>query len=270
MPAVRPVARRLLALAAVLVVVVGLAACEESTVAIRFSPEPGDEFRFTSTVETSLTRTIEGETRSDSTRAVLETVEEVTDVDDDTVEVAVEVTRDGASPRRFEVRLDRASRLRDIDLIEGVPVDSLGLDLGAALPPGLASPPAGALEPGTRWVVAEPVALDGVDEPGTITGEGRIDALGVEDGTDVAIAVVTLTVPVRSVIDAPDGRVILRGTQRAEVRTAYDLGDGAVHRDDTRVVGTVDVIVEPPDDVQARPVRGTIRYEVTTRTARVR
>ncbi|MFP5321091.1 MAG: hypothetical protein ACLGIC_04505, partial [Acidimicrobiia bacterium] len=58
------------ALAAVLAL--GLAACEEHTVAVRFEPEVGDVYRFRAEVETEVRRRLDGDVTADTDRATLE------------------------------------------------------------------------------------------------------------------------------------------------------------------------------------------------------
>ena len=132
----------------------------------------------------------------------------------------------------------------------------------------MASPPAGPLEPGARWTIDAPIELEGVAEPQHVTGTGRIDTLGVEDGVEVAVAVVELQVPVRSIVETADGRVTLFGSQTTSSRTAYALDDGALWRDRTTIDGDVSVIIEPPAGIDVQPVQGDIHYRVTTRTRR--
>lgn len=257
--------RALLLIAAAALVVT---ACEPHTVSVGFTPEVGDRFRYRSAVTSEVTRTVEGEVEHITDDAVLETVERVVAIGDEGVRVEVTVSRDDALPRTFEAVLDRASRLTAIDLVEGVPAEALGLELGTELPADVASPPSGPLEPGTRWTIAEPVTLEGVAEPAVITGAGRIEALGVEDGTEVAIAVVDLVVPVRSVVETDDGRVTLFGSQTTSSETAYALHDGSLWRDHTVITGTVSLIIEPPSGIDVQPVEASIVYEVETRTRR--
>lgn len=249
--------------------VLSLAACEEHTVAVRFEPEVGDVYRFRADVETDVVRTIEGVTSSEEDAATLDATQTVQAVADDEVLVRVALQRDDAAPRTVDVRLDRASRLTAIDLVEGVPAEALGLDVAMDLPADIASPPTGRLEPGDRWEILREVSLGGIGRPVLVRGRGRIDALGVEDGRDVAVAVVELEVPVRTVIDTADGRVRLVGTQHTTSETAYDLGDGAMNRDRTVTEGTVEVIAEPPAGVDAEPLRGDIDYRIVTRTRRL-
>ena len=254
--------------AAALSLVLAFAACEEHTVAIRFDPEVGDHFRFRSEIRTEVARTIDGETEVERGTSRLEATETITEVADDEVGVEVSVQRDGAPVRSYEVRFDRTGRLSTIDLVEGVPTEALGLDLATDLPADIASPPAGRLEPGQTWTIDRQVSID--ERTVTITGGGRIDELGVEDGHEVAVAVVELSVPVRSVVETADGRVTLRGIQRSRSRTTYDLHDGTARTDRTRIRGDVEVLVEPPEGIEAPPVPGSVRYDVRSETRRIR
>lgn len=260
-------ARRVVALVAAAVFV--LAACEEHTIAIRFEPEIGDEYRFRSDIATEVASTIDGETDVTRSTSRLDATEAVVDIDDESVEVEVTVQRDSAAPRTFDVRYDRAGRLATIDLIEGVPAEALGLDLGTDLPADVASPPSGPLEPGAIWQIDRPIERDGA-ETVVVTGKGTIDSLGVEDGRDVAVVVVELEVPVRSTVDTADGRVTLLGSQFSSSRTTYDLADGTARTDRTEIRGDVDVIIEPPAGIDAPPVPGSVRYEVDIETRRIR
>ena len=106
--------------------------------------------------------------------------------------------------------------------------------------------------------------------PFTVRGSGQLVSLGVEDGEDVAVVVVELEVPVRSVAETDAGRVTVRGTQTVVSRTTYTLADGAARADRTRIEGEAKVTVEPPAGIVASPVAGSIRYSISTETHRVR
>lgn len=259
-------ARRSHAVVAALTAIVALvlAACDPHTVSIGFDPPVGDRYRFRSEVATTVTRTIDGETSVDGDDAVLDATEEVVGHDGDEVVLSVTLRRDGADPRTYEVRVDRGDRLTAIDLIEGIPAERFDLGFATELPTEVATPPPGPLEPGTTWSVEH--ASDG---DRAITGTGTVTSLGVVDGRDAAHVEVDLEVPVATTIDTTDGRVSLTGTQSTRSRTTYDLGDGAVRRDRTAIVGEADVAVAPPAGVDADPVRGTLRYEVRIDTTRV-
>ena len=244
-------------------------ACDEHTVAVRFEPEVGDVYRFEADVETEVVRTVDGVTTEESDAATLDATQTVQAVADDEVLVRIALRRDDAAPRTVDVRLDRASRLTAIDLVEGVPAEALGLDVAMDLPADIGSPPTGRLEPGDRWEILREVDLGGTGRPVLVQGRGRIDSLGVEEGRDVAVAVVDLEVPVRTLLDQPEGRLRLVGVQRTTSETAYDLADGAMRRDRTVTEGTVEVIAEPPAGVDAEPLRGDIEYRIVTRTRRL-
>lgn len=237
--------------------------------AVRFEPEVGDVHRFRAEVETEVVRTVDGVTTNEDDAATLDATQTVQAVADDEVLVRVALQRDDAAPRTVDVRLDRASRLTAIDLVEGVPAEALGLDVAMDLPADIASPPTGRLEPGARWEIRREVSLGDRTRPVLVQGRGRIDSLGVEDGREVAVAVVELDVPVRTIIEGDTGRVRLVGMQRTTSETAYDLGDGAMNRDRTVTEGTVEVIAEPPAGVDAEPIRGDIEYRIVTRTRRL-
>lgn len=254
---------------AALALVGTLAACEDHTVAVRFEPEVGDVYRFRAEVRTDVVRTLEGEVTDDSDTARLVATQTVRRVGDEEVLVRARLRQDGAPPRTVDVRLDRTSRLTAIDLIEGVPAEALGVDVSTDLPADIASPPTGPLEPGDRWVIEREVRVGDRRRPVLVRGSGRIEALGVEDGHEVAVAVVELEVPVRSVVEAARGAVRLVGVQRTESETAYDLGDGAMRRDRTRIEGDVAVIAEPPPGIDAAPLRGDLDYRIVTDTRRL-
>ena len=255
-------------MAAALAVAASLTGCEEHTVAVRFEPEVGDVYRFRAEVETDVVRDLDGEVSEQSDAAELEATQTVRSVGDDEVVVRVALRRDGAPPRTVDVRLDRASRLTAIDLIEGVPAEALGIDVSTDLPADISSPPTGPLEPGDRWVIDRQVRIGELARPVTVRGRGRITALGVEDGHEVAVAVVELDVPVRTVVDADGGPVRLVGVQHTRSETAYDLADGAMRRDRTTTEGDVALIAEPPPGIDAAPLRGELDYRIVTRTTR--
>jgi hypothetical protein len=246
-----------------------LAACDEHTVAVRFEPEVGDVYRFRAEIATEVVRDLDGEVSEDADVAVLEATQTVRSVADDEVLVRVALQQDDAPSRTVDVRLDRASRLRAIDLVEGVPAEALGLDVSMDLPADISSPPTGPLQPGDRWVIEREVPVGAVGRPVTVRGHGRIDSLGVEGGHPVAVAVVELEVPVRSVVEVDGAPVRLVGVQRTRSVTAYDLVDGAMRRDRTTTNGDVALIAEPPPGIDATPLQGELGYRIVTRTTRL-
>lgn len=244
-----------------------LAACDPHTITLQFSPSVGDEYQFQSTIRTEFTRVLEGApTDVVEDESVLDATESVTAVGDE-ISVDVVIVRDGAPARSYTARFNRGDHLTAIDLIEGAPADAVGLDLATDLPADLGSPPSTPLEPGDRWTIER--RIDTGDGTIVVTGRGRVRSLGVVDGRDVAVIEVMLEVPIRSELSTPNGPVRLDGTQVSESVTTYDLADGAVRSDRTQISGSVDVVVEPPPGIEARPVPGTITYSVSTDTERV-
>lgn len=245
-----------------------LAACDPHTITIQFDPEVGDRFQFRSRIRTEFNRTLDG--AADEVvvdESVLDATESVTDVDDAEVTVDVIIARDGAPARSYSARFDRGDHLTAVNLIEGTPADSVGVDLATDLPADLASPPAGPIEPGTRWTIER--TIDTGDGEIVVTGTGRIRSLGVEDGRDVAVVEVSLRVPIRSTLELPNGLTRLDGVQVSESVTTYDIADGTVRSDTTEITGEVEVVVEPPAGIAAEPVPGTITYTVSTDTDRI-
>lgn len=262
-----PVRRRCIAAVAV---TLSLTACEEHTVAIEYRPEPGDEYVVGAQVESEIVRTVDGETDVERNTSRLDAVETVTAVDDDEVAVEVTVERDGSVPRTYEVRFDPTGHLSTIDLVEGVPAETLGIGLTTDLPADISSPPTGRLEPGATWTIERVITSPDRDEAFTVTGTGHLTSLGVVDGTPIGTVVVEVSVPLHSVMLTDDGRVTVRGTQTVRSRTSYDLDEGTARGDTTDIRGDVDVLVEPPEGVDAPPVPGTIRYVIETQTRRAK
>lgn len=253
---------------AVAVAAISLTACADHTVAIRFEPDVGDTYDLRSAVDTEVVRIVAGDPETERSESRLDATERVVAVDDDEIAVEVTVARDGSPARTFEVRFDPSGRLSAIDLVQGVPTDALGLDLATGLPAAVVSPPAGPLEPGATWTIEETVGGRDGDGEVTVTGTGRLESLGVVDGIRTGVVVVELTIPLRTVTDTADGRITVRGSQTVESRTDYDLDDGTARSDRTDIRGDIDVLVEPPEGIDAPPVPGRIRYRIETETAR--
>lgn len=245
-----------------------LTACEPHTIDLGFEPTVGDTFRFRSTIRTEVDRSVEGRSEDPiSEESVLEATETVTDVDDEGVTMDVSIRRDGAPARDYTARFAHGQHLTAADLIEGTTADAVGMDLAANLPSDLSSPPPGPLEPGQRWTIEREVATEHV--PIVVTGQGRVRTLAVHDGHDVALVEVELVVPIRSVIDHPNGLVHLEGRQISRSHTTYDLTEGTVRHDRTTIDGDVSWNLEPPPGVEAVPLPGTIAYTISTNTQRV-
>ncbi len=251
-------------------VVTALAGCRASTVTIAFDPAAGDRYHVESQVDTEIARSVSGTVDRNRATSHLDATERVVSVHDHEVSIEVTVVRDGGAPRTYEASFDPTGRLSSIDLVEGVPVQALGLDLATDLPADISSPPARPLAPGETWTIERDIPDPNGGRPFAVRGSGRLASLGVVDGDEVAVVVVQLEVPVRSVTDTEDGRVTVRGSQTVVSRTTYALSDGAARSDRTRIEGRAKVTVDPPAGIVAPPVSGSIRYSVATETHRTR
>ena len=251
------------ALAALAVAVV-IGACEPSTVTIGFEPRPGDSYEYRYTVTTDVTATLEGEPeRRRSSRTVLDARVVIVDVSDDSVRADVIVSRQGGAPRTLQARFARGEHLTGIDLVGGVPTDTLGLEgLDELIGAAALAPPERELAPGRSWDASSDARASG------ITGRGRVDRLAVEDGRELAVVVTQFVTPVVTTTDGA-ARTSLEGTQRTRTRTAYDLVDGSVRRGTATTVGHATVLAEPPPGIVSEPVTGTIRYELRIDTRRI-
>lgn len=244
-----------------------LGACDPDTVMVAYDAEVGDTARYRAEIRTDVTRVLAGERTRDRQVDRIETTQEVLSSDDGETMVEVDVLPETGAPRTFVARLDRAGRLDTIDVVDGVSAGALGVDPGDGLPVGLLAPPPGELRPGQRWQIEEPFAVAALSEPLAVRGTGRVVSLGVEDGRDVAHVEVTVSMPVRSVVATSDGSVTVFGRQELSSKATYDLDGGGLVRERAVVDGEADLIVQPPPDVDAAPLRGTIAYTVTSETA---
>ena len=157
------------------------------------------------------------------------------------------------------MRLDEAGTLQGVDLIEGQSTDIFGLEsLSGVLPTVVV--PQGPLAPGDRW------SID--DDP--LTGDGRLQRLGVIDGADVAVVTTDLEQPVEETTPVGATSAALAGDLRTTTTTAYDVRDGSVRRASSRARGEVEARIAPPPGVNATTVLGTITYDVRVRVTRLR
>jgi hypothetical protein len=181
-------------------------------------------------------------------------------VTDDGVIAEVTLTTDGAAPRTSTVRLDRAGSLEAIQEVEGLPSESVGLSSEALFGTTAGAPPADDLAVGERWSIRD----------GAVTGEGRLDRLGVIDGRDVAVVTTDLVDALTDLVAVGGSEVTLDGEAVTAASTTFDLGDGAVREGQSRTSGTVDARIAPPTGIDAEPVRAVIAFELRVRTARLR
>jgi hypothetical protein len=185
----------------------------------------------------------------------------VLDVSGDVVRVRVVLERAGSGARTYVMRFDRAAQLTEVESVEGIPAAALGqLGLSEIFPAAAAAPPSRPLAPGDRWRIDDTVRLPGMDAPARLRGAGRLVELGVVDGHDTATVRSTFTVPVET--------AELRGTQRTELTTVYDLADGAVRVVTARTTGRFAVTLSPPDGEAGDALEGTLTLELRSETRR--
>jgi hypothetical protein len=175
--------------------------------------------------------------------------------------VVVEVTlvSEAAAPRTAVVVLDRAGSLQAIQQVEGLPVEALGLPIGVVPAAGASDPPDRPLRVGDEWVIAD----------SSVTGDARLERLGVVDDHDVAVVRASLVDALASEQTVDNSAVVLDGDLRSTTTTTFDLAGGAVRRGTLRAHGTVDVLVSPPFGMSVPPVDATITYELRVRTTRL-
>lgn len=241
--------------------VVPLLGCRPDTVSLRFEPREGATYRYRYEIEVSVTRTVEGD--APETTEVTTTLTSSQKVIKRTTEgTVVEVTlrSEGTAPRTAIVVLDRAGSLQAIEQIAGLPGAALGLpSTGGLLPSTATVPPEDPLSVGDDWTIAD----------GPLTGEARLDRLGVVDGEDVAVITSDLREVLADVNTVEDSDVVLDGDLLSTTSTTFDLADGAVRRATVRSSGSVAVLVSPPVGVVVAPVEATVTYQLRVRTTRL-
>lgn len=251
------VARRLLAVAVLVVVAFG---CRPSTVSVAFAPEVGDRYAYRYEIDASITRAIEGE-EPEVIRVDTELVarQEVRARTAHGTRIRLELTREGGTSRTAVALVDRAGSLEGVELVEGLGADVLGAAADSILPTHLPGPPDRPLAPGDRW------STDDDD----VRSEGRLERLGVIDGSDVAVVRTAATEDLARSLRAGSSETEVTGRVRSGATTSYDLADGATRRSRSWSRGEVEVRFAPPSGVQAEPVRATIDFEVRVRVTRV-
>jgi hypothetical protein len=153
--------------------------------------------------------------------------------------------------------------------VEGIPASALGeLGLSEVFPAAAGAPPDRPLAPGDRWVIDDEVRLETDGAPTRLRGEGRLVALGVEDGRDTATVESTTTLAVATTASTSSGTRDLEGAQTTEVVATYDLADGALLRAESVTVGTFDLVLGPPPGGAGDPCVGTLDVEVRSRVSR--
>lgn len=247
------------AVALLLATAPALAACRAGTVSLRFDPEVGDRFRYRYDIEATVTQALDGSDPVATTvRTTLLADQTVQEVAAEGTRATVTLRRDGGPPRTAEVRLDRAGALQGVDLIEGRATGVFGLGaLSGVLP--TVELPHGPLAPGDRW------SLDS----GPVTGEGRLERLGVVDGERVAVVRLTSTEELTDTVTSGTTSARLEGALRTDATSTYDLHDGALRRVTSRSTGEVQAHISPPPGLDTEPVLGTITYEIEVRVTRL-
>lgn len=246
----------------------GLVGCREGTVRLTFRPEVGAVYRYEVEVRTvSETRLGEQSPEIREEDVVLTAEHTVLRAGEDGVEVKVLLLEPGGPDRVFEVVFDRAAQLEEVQSIEGVPNDRLGmLGISEIFPAAAGAPPDRPLAPGASWIIDDVIQLPDGAAATELTGSGRLVELALDGGQEVARLASAARLPLVSVLAAPGGSLRLSGSQVTEYAATLDLDDGAVREATSNTVGSFDLEVGPPPGVGADPVSGTLRVEVSSRT----
>lgn len=236
--------------------------CASEEVAIAFRPDLGAQYQFRYEISGTVTTTTDDGSPTEVTEltTTLETDQEVVEVVADGALVELRLRQEGGAERTAVVTLDRAGSLRSIETIEDLPIDAFALPAaGSVEASDAAAPPPGPLTVGQRWSV----------DRGPISGEARLDSLGVVDGNDVARVQAELVERVDEAVSAGASAVRLDGTLRTRTSTTFDLDDGAVRHSRSSTTGTVRARIEAPPDIDAPAVTASIRYELVVVTTRL-
>jgi hypothetical protein len=235
--------------------------CRPDTVHLGFDPAVGATYRYRYEIDTTITREVDGEApRTTDLQVTVDSTQTVVELTEDGARLEVTLTSSGAAAESTAtVVVDRAGSLQAIQQIDGLPTEETGLPAADALLSAAATrTPDRPLALGDRWTIAE----------GTITGEGRLDRLGVLDDEEAAVIETALLEVLRSTEQSGDSQVVLDGDLRTSATTAFDLDDGSVRHSRTRSTGIVDVLVAPPTGVIAPAVEAVVRYELRVTTTR--
>lgn len=249
-------ARRLLAAGALAAVLLG---CRASTVSVAFTPSVGDRYAYRYEIEATITRAIadeEPEVLHVDTELVAR--QEVRARTERGARIRLELTREGGTARTAVALVDRAGSLEGVELVEGLGADVLGA-ADSIVPTHLPGPPDRPLAPGDRWS----------SDAGDLRSEGRLERLGVIDGSDVAVVRTTATEDLARSVQAGASATEVSGRVRSGATTSYDLVDGATRRSRSWSRGSVEARFAPPPGVDADPVLGTIEFEVTVKVTRI-
>ena len=255
---------------AAVVTVFGLTACAPGTVRIAFTPEEGATYRYVIEVESSTTTKVSGqEDRTSSNTFTLQAEHTVQSTDDESSEVRVTLRAAGGDPRELLVRLDRAAQLTEVVQVEGLPAEVLGeLGLSEIFPAAAGAPPEGPLRPGATWEVDDPVQIPGSPRA-QLAGVGRLEALDVIDGREVAVVRSSYRLPVSRTSEGANSSQTLEGQQTTRSRTTYDLADGSVLDAEAESLGRFALELRPPGTDLGPGLAGSLEVRVRSVTRRV-
>lgn len=232
---------------------------------LEYRPAAGTRSSYDLRVTTLSTTALEGEpARTQRDTAALRADHRVLV---DGARVAVRLFGPGESERDFVVRLDRGGQLTSVETVEGLPAAALGdLGLSEVFPASVTAPPSRSLLPGDRWKINVDVLLDGA-APVRVAGRGRLAALGVSGGEDIATVETDVSLPVnRTTATDSGGSAHLVGEQRTRVRSTHRLSDGVLRSARARTVGEFVLTLSPPTPDGGPPITGTLTVVVTSTT----
>ena len=266
----RPPARKLLPAILAAVATCSLTGCGAGTIEIAFTHEEGAVYRYVIEVESTTTTHVEGEDeRRAANTFTLNAKHEVQSTDADGSEVRVTLESGSGDPRQLLVRLDRAAQLTEVVQVEGLPAAVLGeLGLSEIFPAAVGAPPKGPLRPGTTWEVDDPVQITGSPRA-RLAGVGRLEALDVIDGEEVAIVRTSYRLPVSRTSEGSNSSQKLEGEQSTRSRTTYDLADGSVLAAEAESLGRFALELRPPGSDTGPGLAGSLEVRVRSVTRRV-
>lgn len=235
--------------------------CRPATVSVAYAPAVGARYAYRYEIRATVTRALEGaEPEVVHLDTELTVRQEVRALTDRGARIRLELTRGGGAPRTVVAVVDRAGSLEGVELVEGLGAAVLGVaDEDDIVPTHLPGPPDRALAPGDRWSIDE----------GDRRGEGRLERLGVIDGSDVAVVRTTATEDLDGSLQAGASATDVRGQVSSGATTSYDLADGAIRRSSSWSRGQVAARLRPPTGIDAEPVGATIDYRVDVRVTRI-
>lgn len=249
----------------VAVMVLATSACKADGVRLAYRPAAGSQYKYRIEVHAEVV------TRIGDTPARRRVDDNVFFADHSVLaagRVRVQLRGSSEPTRTFEVRLDRAGLLAEVERIEGLPASALGtLGLSEIFPAAAGAPPDRLLSPGERWSVDDPVSLPGA-AASRLRGEGRLVELGVVDGRDVARLDTRYVLPVERMSEEAQGQIVLRGEQVVRALSTSGVVDGAVVSASTETRGRFTLQLLPRDGGAAVP--GELEILVRSVTKRTR